>query len=113
MSATFSGKNPIANIKAAQLRGAELAAEYLLGEGNKIAPIEEGTLIRSGAASTEQSGSETTLAVSHDTPYSVVQHESLHFQHDSGRQAKWLETTFNSQGDTALEVIARAVRGEF
>ena len=48
MSATFSGKNPIANIKAAQLRGAELAAEYLLGEGNKIAPIEEGTLIDQG-----------------------------------------------------------------
>lgn len=113
MSATFSGKNPLSNIRSAQLRGAELAAEHLLGESRKLVPIEEGTLERSGAASAEQSGGETNLAVSYDTPYAVVQHEAMDYQHDSGRQAKYLETAFNSQGDTALEVIARAVRGEF
>lgn len=113
MSATFSGKNPLNNIKAAQLRGAELAAEYLLGESNKRVPIEEGTLERSGAASAEQSGGQTILAASYDTPYAQVQHEAMDYQHDAGRQAKFLETAFNSQGDTALEVIAQAVRGEF
>lgn len=113
MSATFSGKNPLSNIKAAQLRGANLAAEHLLGESRKLVPIEEGTLERSGAASAEQSGGETRLAVSYDTPYAVMQHEAMHYQHDQGRQAKYLETAINANGDTALDIIARAVRGEF
>lgn len=113
MGATFDGKNPLASIRSAQLHGAELAAEHLLGEANKTVPIEEASLERSGAASTEQTGGETALAVSYDTPYAVVQHESLHFQHDQGRSAKWLENAFNSEGDKALDVIARAVRGEF
>ena len=113
MSATFSGKNPLANIKAAQLRGAELAAEHLLGESRKLVPIEEGTLERSGAAS------QSSPAARRDWPSRTTRRtpscstRRCTTSTTPARQAKYLETAFNSQGDTALEVIARAVRGEF
>lgn len=111
MGAKFKGKSPIKSIRAAQLKGADLAAEYLLGESNAIVPIEEATLERSGAASTQQGSKDTTLAVSYDTEYAVVQHESLDFKHDAGRRAKYLETTFNSKNGKALQVIADTVKG--
>ncbi|WP_181276006.1 hypothetical protein [Brevibacterium oceani] len=111
MGATFKGKNPIKSIRAAQLKGADKAAEFLLGESRAIVPIEEATLERSGAASTEQNAKGTTLAVSYDTPYAVVQHESLDFKHDGGRKAKYLEGPFNSKNDKALQVIADTVKG--
>lgn len=110
MGATFKGKSPIKGIRAAQLKGADLAAEYLLGESNAIVPIEEATLERSGAASTQQGSSDTTLAVSYDTEWAVVQHESMDFKHDPGRRAKFLESTFNSKSDKALAVIADTVK---
>ncbi|TSI11988.1 hypothetical protein FO013_21235 [Brevibacterium aurantiacum] len=99
------------SIRAAQLKGADLAAEYLLGESNSIVPIEEATLERSGAASTQQSSKGTTLAVSYDTPYAVRQHEEVTWNHDAGRKAKYLEATFNSKNGKALQVIADTVKG--
>lgn len=69
MGATFDGKNPLANIRSAQHRGMDLAVEHVLGEARKIVPIEEATLERSGAASTEQTGEGVRGAVSFDTPY--------------------------------------------
>lgn len=111
MGATFKGKNPIKGIRAAQLKGADRAAEYLLGESRAIVPIEEATLERSGAASSVQDANGTTFAVSYDTPYAVIQHEALDFQHDAGRKAKYLESTFNSKHDKALQVIADTVKG--
>ena len=111
MGATFKGKNPLKSIRAAQLKGSGLAAEYLLGEANRKVPIEESTLEKSGASSVEQGAKDTTLAVSYDTPYAVVQHESMDFQHDAGREAKWLENAFNSRNDKALQVIADTVKG--
>lgn len=111
MGAKFKGKSPIKSIRSAQLKGANLAAEYLLGESNAIVPIEEATLERSGAASTQQGAKGTTLAVSYDTEYAVVQHESMDFKHDPGRRAKYLESTFNSKNDKALQVIADTVKG--
>lgn len=91
-------------------RGLMLGAEHVLQEANLIVPIEEGTLERSGVASSDESVLQA--AVSYDTPYSVVQHENLTFHHDAGRQAKYLETPINDAGvkRKVEELIAREIK---
>lgn len=100
----------LARINRGAARGVQMAAEHVLGEANQRAPIEEGTLIRSGVASSDPQ----TLrgAVSYDTPYAVRQHEDLSLQHDAGREAKWLENTINAEADTVRTIIADSISGE-
>lgn len=87
-------------------RGLRLGSEHLLGESRKLVPHEEGVLENSGKTSFDESSH--TAAVSFDTEYAAIQHEDLTFQHDDGRQAKYLEQPMN----TEAPVIARLVRGE-
>lgn len=91
-------------------RGLALAAEHVLGVSNDQAPIEEGTLIRSGAPSVDEKN--LVAAVSYDTPYSVRQHEDMHLRHDSGRNAKFLENAFNSEVGAVRNIIVKAIKGE-
>lgn len=69
MGATFKGKNPLAGIRKASHKGMDLAVEHILGEARKVVPIEESTLEKSGAASSEQTDKGVRGAVSFDTPY--------------------------------------------
>jgi len=92
------------------VRGLSLAAEHVLGESNKTAPIEEATLIRSGAPSVDPDNLQA--AISYDTPYAVKQHEDLGLQHDPGREAKFLENALNSEAGAVREIIVRSIRGE-
>lgn len=91
-------------------RGVALAAEHILGESNKKAPIEESTLIRSGTVSTDPGA--FTAAVSYDTPYAVKQHEDMSLRHDQGRTAKYLEGAMNSEVQAAAEIIRATIAGE-
>ncbi len=75
-------------------RALDDAGEFLLEEANRTAPIEEGTLIGSGAVS--RTG-DLVVAVSYDTPYAVRQHEDTRLRHDPGRRARWLAHTFREQ----------------
>lgn len=84
------------------------AAEFLLEESRKIVPIEEGTLERSGAATLDRQAEEA--AVSFDTQYAVPQHEHLDWEHDPGRQAKYLEQPYSEHQDTMLDIIAASTR---
>jgi hypothetical protein len=86
-------------------RGLRLGAEHLLGESRKLVPHEEGVLETSGKTSFDEASH--TAAVSFDTPYAAVQHEDLSFQHDDGRQAKYLEQPMH----TEAPVIARLAQG--
>lgn len=84
-------------------------AEFGLEESNRIAPIEEGTLIRSGQVSRDDRAGK--VAVSYDTPYAVVQHEDTQLRHDQGRQAKFLEDAMLTQvAPQAGRFIAERVR---
>jgi hypothetical protein len=87
-------------------RGLRLGSEHLLGESRKLVPHEEGVLENSGKTSFDDSTH--TAAVSFDTPYAAVQHEDLSFQHDDGRQAKYLEQPMHTEAGA----IARLVQGE-
>lgn len=113
MSARFiPGKNPLPSVRSAEERAVRLAAEFVLGESRQVVPIapDGGTLERSGRASAEQRGGVTTGAVSYDTPYARVQHEELHYQHSSGRTAKYLENPLNASQQDVAEIIAEEVK---
>jgi len=103
---TWNGHLADARARAGAERGVALAVEHLLGASRQRVPIEEGTLERSGVASTDG----LTGAVSYDTVYAVRQHEELTWQHDPGRTAKYLENPALEEQGTMLELIAAQVR---
>lgn len=94
-------------------RGLGLAARNVLTVSNRQVPHEDGDLERDGAASVDDG--KLIAAVSYgrraDTKaYAVVQHERLDYQHDGGRNAKFLERAFNSERDTTARIIAQATK---
>jgi hypothetical protein len=98
---------PFEAIEEAAEHGLTLATEHLLTEANKSVPHDEGTLERSGSASSEG----TKGAVSYDTPYAVRQHEDMSLHHHGKGQSKWLENTMGQEAETMGTIIATAVRG--
>jgi hypothetical protein len=88
-------------------RGVFKAAEVLLEQAVALAPFEEGPLTVSGKATADGA----KAAVSFNTPYALIQHEAVGFQHPNGRQAKYLEQPANSFGPEFLEIVGNAVRG--
>jgi hypothetical protein len=110
MGMKWYGDKAKAAVRKGAARGLELGAEHVLEEANRIVPIEEGTLLRSGVADVDEGALQAS--VSFDTPYAVKQHEDLTMQHDAGRQAKYLEQPLNeAKADgTVEELIAREVR---
>jgi hypothetical protein len=106
----WHGDSIMRRLDKATVRGLWLAAVHLLGESQAVVPIEEATLERSGVASVD--ASQMKAAVSYDTVYAVRQHEELDWQHDSGRQAKYLEAPMHVQQAIMLAIIAAAIRRE-
>lgn len=80
-----------------------------LRESNDVAPIEEGTLIRSGF--TEVDRKALTGQVAYDTPYSVRQHEDVTLKHDAGRKHHYLEDTVEQNRQRHLDYLQRKVAG--
>lgn len=85
------------------------AAEFLLEDANRTAPIEEGTLIRSG--STDVDAAALKASVFYDTPYAVRQHEDTRLRHDPGRRAKWLEHTAREDAGRIRDFLADRIGG--
>ncbi len=100
----------VPDVKEAAARGLAIAADHVYRVAANLAPIEEGTLARSGGPSVDQG--KLTAAISFDTPYAARQHEELHWRHDSGKQAKFLESAMNSEKDAVTQIIADTIRGE-
>lgn len=89
-------------------RGVELALEHVLEQSNRIVPLDDGVLERSGRVAVDEQ--HLTGVITYDTPYAVRQHEELSWKHAPGRQAKYLETAMNNNRDTALRIMANEVR---
>lgn len=87
------------------------AAEHVLAESNKMVPLEEGTLQRSGVADTD-TDKRLTASVSYNTPYAARQHEELSYQHDAGRRAKFLELALVNSQQEVLKIIADEINKE-
>lgn len=79
-----------------------------MAESNKIIPLEEGTLMRSGQTSIDEGA--LTGTVSYGTPYAVRQHEEMTWRHAPGRQAKYLETAVNTSRDECLRIMQSELR---
>ena len=89
-------------------RGLQLALEHILAESNKIIPLEEGTLMRSGKIAMDEANLIGT--VSYDSPYAVRQHEELTWRHAPGRQAKYLETAVNTSRQDCARIMQQELR---
>ncbi|MEU6756973.1 minor capsid protein [Streptomyces sp. NPDC046685] len=82
--------------------GLQKALEHLLNEANKIVPLDEGTLQRSGrVVRTGLNG-----MVTYDTVYARIQHENLDYKHAPGRSAKYLEIPMTRERDVMLRLMA-------
>jgi len=80
-----------------------------LRESNDVAPIEEGTLIRSGF--TELDRKALTGQVAYDTPYAVVQHEDPTLAHDAGRKDHYLADTVEGNRRRHVDYLQGKIRG--
>lgn len=89
-------------------RGVALAVEHILAESNKIIPLDEGTLMRSGETSVDEGALEGS--VSYNSVYAVRQHEELTWNHAPGRQAKYLETAVNTSRADCARIIQQELR---
>lgn len=105
---TWNGDAVLRGTRAGAARGLRLGAEHVLQVSRGRAPIEEGTLERSGTATVDEDG--LRAAVAYDTPYSVRQHEEMDYRHDAGRTAKYLEQPMVEEADTVGEIIAAEMR---
>lgn len=85
-----------------------MALEHILAESNKIIPLEEGTLMRSGKVAMDPAN--LMGAISYDSPYAVRQHEELTWRHSPGRQAKYLETAVNSSRQECMRIMQAELR---
>lgn len=80
-----------------------------LHDAQQAAPIEEGTLIRSGF--TEVDRKQLVGQVAFDTPYAVRQHEDPTLHHDSGRKDHYLEDVVEANRKRHLEYLQSKVAG--
>lgn len=110
MDLEWDAEKVLAQLDGASVAGLTAAAEHLLKEAKDLVPIDEAMLELSGVASVDEGS--LTAAVSFDTPYAVIQHESLDFRHAPGRQAKYLEQPMSTGQATMLALIAAALRRE-
>jgi hypothetical protein len=105
---TWNGPKVKAEERKGAARGLYRGAEHVLEQATRLVPLQEGTLERSGVASVDEAS--MTAAVSYDTPYAVRQHEEMDYQHQRGRQAKYLETPLNASKDEILRLVAEEIR---
>ena len=95
--------------KQCSRRGTWAALDYLAARSKEQVPLDKGPLKNSCYVDVEPDGSAGT--VSYDTPYAVVQHETLWYQHQRGRKAKYLEDPCNDPKITAQ--MALLMKQEF
>lgn len=81
-------------------------AEALLTEAQNEAPVETGTLRRSGTVT--DAGDK--VYVSFNTPYAVRQHEELEWRHPLGGKAKYLEDPFKRMKDKIKRAVQLAIK---
>lgn len=107
MKLKWHGARVKATISRAAARGLFIGASYGLQESNRVVPIEEGTLQRSGFVDVDPGALSATIA--YDTPYAKRQHEDMSLRHDQGRKAKFLEDTMKQRGRTMFELVGREI----
>lgn len=88
----------------------ELIGEDLLGEAQRRAPVEEGTLRGSGTSDVRRTMNGYELEVTFSTPYAARQHEETTWAHPKGGEAKYLENPLKENAHRYAGIIAMFVR---
>lgn len=111
MSAVWKSQiaEAITSLQVGALQGVREACEDLLREASAVVPYDTGDLDRSGQASAHLDGDAAIGTVSYDTPYAVIQHETLEFRHDPGRIAKYLALPTRTGARRRQDHIARTI----
>ena len=91
------------------IRAVEIWCQHVLGEAQRGAPVEEGTLRASGEVTVERTADGADFTISFSTPYAAKQHEELGYRHPTGGHAKYLETPFKANLPRLAPVVAAAV----
>jgi len=89
------------------------ATEHILTESNKVAPLDEGTLTRSGNTDVNVTPAGVEASVYYDTPYAVKLHEHPEYNFQNGRQGKYLEDTINEETATVREYLEKEYKKAF
>jgi len=127
-------KEAVKLAEEAGLKALRTGAEAILTEAIDEAPIDTGTLRRSGTVTVGglpdgaqvyeaaesgsdmkdafpgQEGKEKAVYVSFNTPYARRQHEELGYNHPLGGKAKYLEDPFNRNKDKVLKYVDLQVK---
>jgi hypothetical protein len=127
-------KEAVKIAEEAGLKALRTGAEAILTEAIDEAPIDTGTLRRSGTvtvgklpdsariyeaaeagnemkdAFTENIGKEKAVYISFNTPYARRQHEELDYEHPRGGKAKYLETPFNANKKKVIKYAERKIK---
>lgn len=90
--------------------GIKDACEYILQESNKIAPIDEGTLIRSGNIDVESSP-KPKGCIYYDTPYAIRLHENPQYSFQNNREGKYLEKTVKDERKAVQRFLSQRLKG--
>lgn len=96
--------------KAAAAGALKAIGEDMLGEAQRRAPVEEGTLRASGDLELDVAGPVMTATVSFNTVYAARQHEELDWQHPKGGQAKYLESVLLERAPRYAAILEAAMR---
>lgn len=98
---------------AACIGAVRVVGEDLLGEAQRRAPVEEGTLRASGELEIEHDPATGMIVavVSFNTVYAARQHEELGWHHPRGGQAKYLESVLLERGNRYTAIMAASMRG--
>jgi len=127
-------KEAVKIAEEAALKALRTGAEKILTEAIDEAPIDTGTLRRSGTVTVgklpdsariyeaaesgnemkdafkENIGKEKAVYISFNTPYARRQHEELGYQHPRGGKAKYLETPFNANKKKVIKYAERKIK---
>lgn len=96
--------------RAAATQAIHVWAQHVLGEAQRAAPVEEGTLRASGSVELVETRDGADCTISFSTPYAARQHEELGYSHPKGGQAKYLETPFKANLPRLAPLVAASVR---
>jgi len=127
-------KEAVIVAETAGLKALRTGAEAILTEAIDEAPVDTGTLRRSGTVTVgklpdgarvyeaaeagnemkdafpEKIGKEKAVYVSFNTPYARRQHEELGYYHPRGGHAKYLESPFNRNKSKVLKMAGLQIK---
>lgn len=95
--------------RAAATHFCQVFMDGVIGEAQRIAPLEEGTLAGSADVETIETPGGVEVVGSFSLIYAARQHEELGWAHREGRQAKYLEAPMKARAHQFQPGLAAAI----